>query len=136
MMRMLQSARMLAPLMVLVLVAPALGPAVAHLCRMEAPAQMPCHGITAMGHVPQTASATEQPPAHPVAKPCCAPAPETVAPAPAVSSVTDQLLAVVSFLPAEASAALRVPPPVPILRDTGPPLPAIRTHLAVSVLLI
>lgn len=135
MMRMLQSIRMLAPLMVLALLAPPLGAAALQFCHDDVPAQVSCKERCSMRHAPRPTPA-EPAARQPVAQPCCAPAGEAPAQAPTLLNVTEQLVAAVALLPAEDLAALRVPPRVQRLPDAAPAPPGLRSHLAVSVLLI
>jgi hypothetical protein len=136
--RTLRTYRLAPALLALVLVLTSAGPLLDHLCTGAAPHAT----VTEQAHhccgddCPERSDAPSE--ESPAGDACCVVAPAAPAESPAVAAPAAPradavLFAVVATLWAEATEA---PPVRPALADTGgPPLP-VRSHLALSVLLI
>lgn len=132
--RSLHTARLLAPLMVLVLSTSGLAPVVHQLCRQEAPvtACCPSHCGT---HQEAESNSEMQLDRGPVAKPCCIPATEASAPAVVVPAPVQPHLVLTAVVLDAPDLAAHLAQRVVHTADHAPP-PAVRPHLSNLVLLI
>ncbi|MDX1532174.1 MAG: hypothetical protein R3362_11660 [Rhodothermales bacterium] len=111
------------------------GPMLLHLCTMTAPAAAGAHGVHGESALPPCHEEAPGPPEAPEAQACCLTV-AAIPAAPAVVAAPAEGLAPAVTLrgPSVAEAAVLVP--APEVRDTGPPPLPVRSHLALSVLLL